>query len=424
MSLVGGTGDDVATRVVLVGGGYVSLHAYRELAHRLRRELRRGVVEIVVLTADEAHSFHGFTGEVLAGMLPFDVTRTPLDRAMPRATVVHADVTHVDAVGRVVSYVDLRTGASRELGYDELVVGVGGREPLATVPGLAEHGRALRVTGGIRALHELLREAVVAGTPTVVVAGGGLAGAELAAAIADGGQGRTRVVLVHSGDRLVPELAADFPRLGRYAETQLRRLDVDLRLAARIVAVAPDHVRLSDGTAIPCTIVLGTIGQRAVTLPGLDRLSRDPAGRLLTAEDLSVCPGVWAAGDAALVQHPVTNDPVPANALWAIKAGEHVGRNVARTLLGRPTTRFRYRGLGQAASFGIGRSAAELYGISFTGWPAWGLRLVFFLRFMPSRRNAWLTLRNTAAALRGRRPGFAEAVGGPQPSDAEPGMAA
>ena len=43
------------------------------------------------------------------------------------------------------------------------------------------------------------------------------------------------------------------------------------------------------------------------------------------------------------------------DALWAIKAGDHVGRNVARALTGRPGRPFRYLGLGQAASFGVGR---------------------------------------------------------------------
>ena len=49
-------------RVVLLGGGYVSLHAYGAMVRRLRGELRRGEVEIVVISADDVHSFHGFTG--------------------------------------------------------------------------------------------------------------------------------------------------------------------------------------------------------------------------------------------------------------------------------------------------------------------------------------------------------------------------
>jgi NADH dehydrogenase len=89
--------------------------------------------------------------------------------------------------------------------------------------------------------------------------------------------------------------------------------------------------------------------------------------------------------------------------LWAIKAGAHAGRNVARTLKGRHTSRFRYRGLGQAASFGLGRSAAELYGVTFTGPVAWLLRLAFFVRFMPSRRNALAVLGHTSRTLLTRR---------------------
>ena len=79
---------------------------------------------------------------------------------------------------------------------------------------------------------------------------------------------------------------------------------------------------------------------------------------------------------------------MPANALWAIKGGGHIGRAIARELRGRRATRFGYRGLGRAASFGLGKGIAELYGIPLTGAAAWLLRLVFFLRFMPSRRRA------------------------------------
>ena len=55
---------------------------------------------------------------------------------------------------------------------------------------------------------------------------------------------------------------------------------------------------------------------------------RDLQGRLATASDLVVVTDgepvrrrLWAAGDAARVLHPTTGDPVPANALWAIKGG-------------------------------------------------------------------------------------------------------
>ena len=240
---------------------------------------------------------------------------------------------------------------------------------------------------------------------TLVVAGGGLAGVEMAAAVADLGGARLRVELVHSGDHLLPELQESQPGLAARAASELKRLGVRVRLGVRLTSVTSGHAYLSDGTRLPATTVIATIGQRPVQVPGLDG-HRDPRGRLVTRPDLSVVDHVWAAGDAACVVHPTSGEPVPANALWAIKGGEHVGRNLARTVRGRETRPFAYRGLGQAASFGLGRSISELYGIPFTGWVAWVLRLTFFLRFMPSRRKAAQVVGDLArVARRGRVPG-------------------
>ena len=142
-----------------------------------------------------------------------------------------------------------------------------------------------------------------------------------------------------------------------------------------------------------------------MALRGVDPLWLDAAGRLVTAADLRVTDGIWAAGDAARVHTRGNATPVPANALWAIKAGAHAGRNVARVVRGHSARPFRYRGLGQAASFGVGRSIAELYGVPFTGVLAWVLRLTFFLRFLPSRRRIPTVLGDVAQTLRGRRVG-------------------
>jgi NADH dehydrogenase len=163
--------------------------------------------------------------------------------------------------------------------------------------------------------------------------------------------------------------------------------------------VTADGATLSDGTAIPSRTVLSALGQSLVVLPGTEALPRTPRGLIATDETLHVRghADVWAGGDAAEVMH-VSGSPCPANALWAIKHGHWVGGNIAATLTGKRLKRFTYRGLGQAASLGIGRGAAELYGVQFTGWIGWTLRFFFFLYFQPSRRQAvrvfldWLTL--------------------------------
>lgn len=368
-------------RIVLLGGGYVTLRAYANLVTRLRRAVRRGDVEIVVISADRAHRFHGFTGELLAGMVDRDRLATPLGEVMPLARILVGRAVAIDAEARRISYclgddaADVKT-----MSYDHLVVGTGAKEPTTGVPGLRDFGFSLRGADQIGVLADHL--AAVPGSP-VVIAGGGVAGVELAAAITDRGH---PVTLVHSAPSLMREWD-DQPRLVARAEAELSRLGVTVLLGRRAVEVTSSGVRLSDGAVLACKTVVAATGQRPAHVPGLDH-RRDDRGRLRTHPTLAVIPGVWAAGDAARVAHPLTHAPVPANALWAIKGGDHIGRAIARELRGRRAQRFGYRGLGRAASFGIGKSIAELYGIPFTGAVAWLLRLVFFLRFMPSRRRA------------------------------------
>ncbi|GAA1956404.1 NAD(P)/FAD-dependent oxidoreductase [Microbacterium deminutum] len=373
-------GGDRMTRIVLLGGGYVTLHAYSSLVRRLGREVRRGDVEIVVISADRAHRFHGFTGELLAGMIDRDRLATPLEEAMPLARIIIGRAVDIDTGLRRVSYVTGDDASLVTVGYDHLVVGTGAREPTAEVAGLGRHGFTLRGPDEIGILADRL--AAEPGAP-VVVAGGGVAGVELAAAIADRGH---PVTLVHSAARVLCEWD-DQPRLVARAEVELSRAGVTVLTATRLVGVTSSTALLSDGASLESHRVVATTGQRPVRIPGLDRW-RDDRGRLRTQRSLRVTSGVWAAGDAAQVWNPVTRHPVPAVALWAIKGGDHIGRSIARELRGRRARRFRYRGLGRAASFGLGKGIAELNGIPLTGAFAWLLRLVFFLRFMPSRRRA------------------------------------
>lgn len=416
------------TRVVMIGGGYATLHAYRALTRRVGGD----DIAITVVSADAWHNFHGFTGEVVAGLLPLAVTRTPLVEVLPRADFVHGRVVRVDLAQRVVIAQPAAGGAERRIPFDELVVAAGGREPVDQVPGMAEHGFTLRAPGEFQRWLERLS---MIATPSaidqparepadheaVVIAGGGMAGVELAAAVAD----RLRVagvdnpvLLVHSGAEILPGLRPDQPSVAARAERELVRLGVQIHTGRRIIAVADTGVELSDGTYLPVAAVLGTIGQAPVALPGLESLPHDSSGRLITNATLAVAPGIWAAGDTARVLHPRTGKPVPANALWAIKSGGMLGRNLSRAIAGRRPRPFGYRGLGLAMAFGLGRSATEMYGIPIPGLAGWLLRLGFFLRFMPQRRRAAAVVAALARVpLRGR---YAMPQASPEPVPAVP----
>ena len=376
----------------MLGGGYATVHAYRQIAKR-----RGGrAVRVTVVSADDCHNYHGFTGEVTAGLLPLELTRTPLSQILPGAEFVHGRAIQIDRTDRLVRVEPVDGRPAYTIGYDQLIIATGGREPLDRIPGMAEHGHTLRAPGEFERF--LVRLSAVArpgvarsAARPVAIVGGGMAGVELAAAIAD----RLRatgalnpVLLLHSGPAILPDTRRDHPRVAARAEQELARLGVRKLCDAAVVRVRAGAIELADGTSMPVAAVLATTGQRAVAIPGLDMLSRDRSGRLIVDATLSVAPGIWAAGDAARVPHPTTGAPVVSNALWAIKAGDVMGRNVSRVVDGRRPRALRYRGLGQAMAFGIGRSATELYGIPIPGLLGWVMRLGFFLRFLPQQRRA------------------------------------
>ena len=116
--------------------------------------------------------------------------------------MLHARVTHVDVARRRRSRSQARR--TRALTYDALVVGTGGREPLDAVDGLAGRGLTLRGPGD---LADLLQRVRVLDGPVVVV-GGGLAGVELAAALA---ARAAQVVLVQSATGWCPRCTPSTP---------------------------------------------------------------------------------------------------------------------------------------------------------------------------------------------------------------------
>jgi NADH dehydrogenase len=67
--------------VVLLGCGYTSVWAYRSL----RPLVRRGEVNVTVVSPDPAHVFHGFTGELVSGELPPRAQATDVALACPGA---------------------------------------------------------------------------------------------------------------------------------------------------------------------------------------------------------------------------------------------------------------------------------------------------------------------------------------------------
>lgn len=398
------------TRIVIIGAGYAGIWTYRTLHKHLKRELRRGDVQITVICPKNYHSLHGFTAEALCGIVALSNRQNPLRLVMPGAHLVRAYAESINPASQQVTIRMVGSDERDEVPYDHLILANGSYDKLDAVRGMRQFGWSLKESGGVLSsrnhIINMLDYADAAPDPqqsaealSFVVAGGGFAGAEIAANLAEMlkdaqklypmlARQRSRVILVHSGGTLIPEIRPRFTRMAEYATQQLHYWGVDIRLNSRLAEVQSNGAVLSDGTFIPARTVFSTIGQRATVLSGTQAFARSEGGLLLTDPFLHVNgeTNVWAGGDSALVMH-TNGEPCPANALWAVIHGIHIGRNLTRAIQGKALREFSYRGMGHAASFGIGRGATELLGLQFTGWVAWWLRILFCLYFMPSRQQ-------------------------------------
>lgn len=423
-------------RVVILGGGYVAVEAYRGLCRQLGNELGQSV-EVVVISSQNLLPFHGFTPEVLSGILPAAHTLIPLRQMLPKANLIHGTAKAVDLVYQTVT---VQCGEQLEtIGYDHLLFATGSRDPFERLRGLQEHGWRLKSVDDMLSLrHHLvgvLEQAEATTDPkqleqllNFVIVGAGFAGVEMCAAVTDWLKSAKRhypvlcthqakISLVHSGSEILEVLRPQFAKLADHASQTLEQNGVQLILSMRVAEVNPWGAWLEDGRFLTSSTVIATAGTSLTSMPGTEALPRDARGRIVTDQNLNVqgYANLWAGGDTAQVKHPSQAGDCPSNALFAMKHGMTAGGNIARSLQVQPLRRFTFKGMGQAASLGMGCGIAELHGIQFTGLLAWVMRIGFFVWYMPSKRQGlqvlldWLSLPINGRQMRsltspGRKP--------------------
>jgi len=228
---------------------------------------------------------------------------------------------------------------------------------------------------------------------TIVVAGGGFAGVEMIAELNDFARraqrfyphirpDELRMVLVHPGARLMPEISES---LASYAHKQLTRRGVKVRLKTEIARASADKVELRDGSVIPSKTLVWTAGTSVNPLIAALPCRKDERGRLLVNALLEIpdCPGVWAVGDCAHIPDPETGRPHPLTAQHAVREGRQAGRNIVATLRGAVKQPFVFATRGQLVPLGRRSAVADILGWRFHGFFAWWLWRTIYLCKLP-----------------------------------------
>jgi NADH dehydrogenase len=388
-------------RIIILGGGFGGVYAAMHLEKLMARH---SGVEVSLVSRDNFFLFTPMLHEIAASDLEITNIVNPLRKLLRKVEVLVGDVNEIDLQNKQVLISRGYRNHSQQLNYDHLVVALGSITNFYDIPGLAELAvpmKSLRDAVQLRAqvirhLEEANWETNAANRQsflTFIVAGGGFAGVETVAALNDFvrdalpfypnlTEDMLRVVLVHSGPVILPELGES---LGRHAQKVLARRDVEIRFNTRVKSVTENTVFLTNGVQISSRTLVWTAG--TVPSPLISSLPCvKERGRIIVNQFLRVpnWPNVWAVGDCALV--PNVRSPGqfhPPTAQHAIREGKVVARNIAAALLGRPQKSFSFKTIGLLASIGRRAGVARIFGFNFSGFVAWWMWRTIYLSKLP-----------------------------------------
>lgn len=389
---------DTRTHVVVLGGGFAGLAACRAL-----NDPR---VRVTLVDRQNHHLFQPLLYQVAtAGLAGPDIAQ-PLRHIFSdqeNVTTLMDEVKRVDMESRRVEL-----GHGTTLAYDYLVVALGART------GYFGHDEWVRHAPGLKTLAEathLRREFLLAFERAetaidpleserllnFVVVGGGPTGVETAGALAE----LARRVLVDDFRRIDPtrarvHLVEAAPKLltmftsqqSEYTRRRLEKMGVIVHLDAPVSEVGEGYV-IAGGKRLESAVTIWAAGVEGspVTRTMTDA-PRDKGGRLQVAADLSIPgrPEVFAAGDVVMLTD-VKGVRVPGVAPAATQMGRHAAKQILAELAGRGREPFVYRDKGSMATIGRSTAVAKVFGMRWTGFPAWLLWMSVHLVFLMGMRN-------------------------------------
>ena len=393
-------------RVMILGGGFAGLNA--------AQKLRRAPVEVTLIDRRNFPLFQPLLYQVATGSLSPGEISAPLRGVLSKqknALVLLGEAADIDPDAKQVR---LRDGAA--FAYDSLIVATGSKTSYYGNDAWRGYAPSLKTIEEATAIrHKILyafewaersaTEAEAREWLTFVIVGAGATGLELAGALAEIANEtlkndfrrinpkEARIILMEGGSRV---LSAYPPDLSEKAENLVKRLGVEVMKDVMATAIDGSGVTYKRGDVtekLAAKTVLWAGGVVTTSfgkkLAERTKAETDRGGRIKVQPDLTIrnYPDIFVVGDLAA---PLGKNgkPLPGVAQVAIQGGAYAAKTIRARVHGRKNLPpFHYFDKGDMAVIGRAAAVANVFGLHFSGLPAWLIWLFIHLMYIVEFQN-------------------------------------
>lgn len=417
--LVHGLSPRQLTRILILGGGFGGITVLNKLQKTFQDDIR---VDITLISKDNFFLFTPMLPEVSFGSVDTRHILTPIRTFCKRARFYEAIVESVDLKTNkvILSYKigehDSVEKHNRVVGYDYLVIAAGGETNFFGNEEISTYSFTMKtVDDAIKIKNHVIKmlehadiehedKELTNRLMTFVVVGGGFSGIETIGELNDFvrdsvkeyyhyiNEDDIQIILVNSGDRLLPEVPED---LSRYTLEKLKENKITVLLNSRVSNATHNSVILNDGKTIYTHTIIWTGGVKPGNLiEKIEECEHDiKSGKILTDEYLRIkgWDNAFAIGDCASIIDSNTGKPYPPTAQHAIVQAKIATDNIIydinqKFLKGSrgSSSILGYKTKGVMALIGKRNGVGVLFGFKVHGIVAWMFWRLYYMGNLPT----------------------------------------